>query len=223
METRSRKDARRERILASTWRLIARDGLAATNMRSLAAEAGYANGALAYYFANKEALLLAVYEYVLDQTMQRVAARTRGLVGLSALRAFCAEIVPNDALKIAEARVVVPFWSSALTDRALAALYARDMGTFRRCIRTYLRQAVRLREIPAPRTAGEHRDTIEALLALLNGTQVLAVLTPRQQDRHTMERMLDDFVRALSRRRDAQSGRRTRPPREPPRRGKGRV
>lgn len=202
METRSRKDERRERILASTWRLIARDGLAATNMRALAAEAGYANGALAYYFASKEALLLAVYEYVLEQTMKRVAERTCGLFGLAALRAFCVEILPDDALKLAEARVVVPFWSSALSEPAFAALYARDMGAFRRLIRTYLRQAVRMGEVVAPRSAHEHRAWIEALLALLNGAQVLAVLTPRQHDRRTMARLLDDFIRTLTRRSD---------------------
>jgi AcrR family transcriptional regulator len=196
--SQSRKDDRRDKILESTWQLIARHGLAATNMRALAAEAGYANGALAYYFAGKDDLVRATYEYVLLQTNLRIDAATRGLRGLSALRAFCIEIVPDDELKLLEARVVVPFWSTALTDRTFASLFARDMSSWRKQMRKYLSEAAALGEIAAPRHRREHPEAIEALVSMLTGMQILAVLNPEQHTPRMMRKMLDDVLLRLA-------------------------
>jgi len=40
-------DARRDEVLAATWRVIARHGLAGTTVRKIAREAGYSAGVLA--------------------------------------------------------------------------------------------------------------------------------------------------------------------------------
>jgi AcrR family transcriptional regulator len=194
----SSKDERRDKILESTWKLIARDGLAATNMRGLAAEAGYANGALAYYFAGKDDLVRATYEYVLRQTTLRMDAATQGLGGLSALRAFCAEIVPDDEIKLLEARVVVPFWSTAITHAQLAELFERDLRVWRKQMRRYLSEAVALQEISPSPHATAHAETVEALVSMLTGMQVLATLTPKQHNPRTMRAVLDTFLLQLS-------------------------
>jgi AcrR family transcriptional regulator len=192
-----KKDARRDLILESTWKLIARDGLGATSMRSLAAEAGYANGALAYYFQGKDELLRAAFEYVLEQTKSRISAATRELRGLAALRAFCAEMLPIDELKVLEARVVVPFWSSALTDRSFAALHEAALVSFRKALRKYLTQAVSLREMPPPSAPKQHAQAAETLLSILHGAQVLGVLSPERHTKAVMWAMVEDFVRQL--------------------------
>jgi AcrR family transcriptional regulator len=197
---RKTKDDRRERILESTWKLIARDGLGATSMRALAAEAGYANGALAYYFDGKEDLLRAAFEYVLDQTSQRVRAATRELRGLAALRVFCAEMLPDDELKQLEARVVVPFWSSALTDPTFAALHERATQTCRKYIVRCLAQAVTAGEIPGPRRARQHEQSAEMLTTILTGAQVLGVLTPEQHTPAMMWKLVDEFLAGLGER-----------------------
>jgi AcrR family transcriptional regulator len=194
----SRRDRRREQILESTWKLIARSGLGATNMRALAREAGYANGALAHYFSGKEELLRAAFEYVSQATMRRIADSTRGLSGLAALRAFCAEILPDDELKALEARVVLPFWSSALTEPAFAALHATTMNAWRRQMRRYLRQAVAAGEIPRPRWPDQHAEQVEALLSMLMGSQVLGVLTPVQHGARLMRKLVSEFLAALA-------------------------
>jgi AcrR family transcriptional regulator len=194
-----RRDERRDQILESTWKLIARDGLGATSMRTLAAEAGYANGALAYYFSGKDELLRAAFEYVLEQTRRRIAAATRELRGLAALRAFCAEMLPDDELKLLEARVVVPFWSAALTDRPFAELHERAVVEFRKDLRKYLAQAVTLREIPKAATPRRHVEAAETLLTILHGVQVLGVLSPARHTKAMMWTMVDDFVRQLQR------------------------
>lgn len=196
---RKSKDERRDQILESTWKLIARDGLAATNMRSLAAEAGYANGALAYYFAGKDELLEAAFEYVLEQTLARIAKATHELRGLAALRAFCKEMLPEDELKVLEARVVLPFWSSALTHAGFAELHERGLTAFRASLRKYLTQAVTLKEIPAPRSKTQHTTAAETLLTILTGVQVLGVLSPKQHNKTMMWTMVDGFIGTLKR------------------------
>jgi AcrR family transcriptional regulator len=173
-------------------------------MRALAAEAGYANGALAYYFSGKDDLLRAAFEYVLDQTTRRIAVATRDLKGLAALRAFCAEMLPDDELKIFEARVVVPFWSAALTEPGFADLHERALVSCRKFIRRCLSEAVKLREIPAPRRPRRHDEVVEHLLSILTGAQVLAVLTPQQHTPSMMWKIVDELLQRLSER-DARS------------------
>src|SRR4051794_7198078 len=85
MET-DRRAAKREEILAVTWRLIAREGLRAASMRNIASAAGYANGALAYYFSGKEDLLRAAFSHVFERTERRIAEATQDLRGLAAIR-----------------------------------------------------------------------------------------------------------------------------------------
>jgi AcrR family transcriptional regulator len=177
--------------------LIARDGLAASNMRALAAEAGYANGALAYYFDSKEELLHAAYEYVSRQTMKRITAATLNLRGIEALRAFCAEIVPDSALKLLEARVVVPFWSTALTDASFAETFERDMRSWRKQMLAHLAEAVKGGEIPRPVDRGAHRAAVEELVSMLSGMQVLAVLTPTQHSPRMMRALVEAALQRL--------------------------
>ena len=200
MTKRQTKDVRRDRILESTWKLIARDGLGATSMRALAAEAGYANGALAYYFEGKEDLLRAAFEYVLDQTTARIAAATRDQRGLTALRSFCAEMLPDDELKLLEARVVMPFWSSALTEPAFAALHERALASCRKYILRCLREAVTLREISSPRSSHQHEEAAEMLMSILTGAQVLGVLTPASHTPAMMWKIVDEFLARLTER-----------------------
>jgi AcrR family transcriptional regulator len=195
--TDSRKHERRKEILDSTWKLIAKRGLAGTNMRALAAEAGYANGALAYYFSGKDELLCAAFDHVQKQTMARVREAAKGLKGLAALRAFVTEMIPDDELKLLEARVVLPFWSSALTERLFARVHERALETFRKEVRRCLREAVQHRELPRPARPGQHAEQTEALLSLLMGVQVMAVLSPQQHDARMTRQVVERFIQGL--------------------------
>lgn len=177
----AKRQERRQRILAKTWRLIAREGMQAASMRALAEEAGYANGALAYYFSGKDDLIRAAFEYVLAQTAARIARATDGLAGLSALEKFCDEMLPLDEEKLLEARIVVPYWASAQHQPALAQLHEEGMTSCRTFIRRALREAQSLGEIPR---RGDRRLAVrvEQLLAVINGAQVLAVLSGAVHD-----------------------------------------
>ena len=173
---RTPRDEKREEILGVTWRLIAQHGLRAANMRALAAEAGYANGALGYYFTNKEELIKAAFQYVVQRTAARIQLRTRGLSGVRALRKFCAEVLPLDQEKLLEARIVVPFWEESLHEPSFARLHEESMQAFREQLRRHLREAEKLGELRAL-TAKQRTVAVEQLLSILMGAQVLGVLS----------------------------------------------
>lgn len=191
-----KRNERRQRILALTWRLIAREGMQAASMRAIAAEAGYANGALAYYFSGKDDLVRASYEFVFAQTAARIAGATAGLSGLAALEKFCDEVLPLDEEKLLEARIVLPFWTSAQHDRALAQLHEVGMVAWRAQMRRHLREAQKQGEIPR---ASERKVAVqvEQLLAMLSGAQVLAVLSGEVHTPNMQKALVRGFVAAL--------------------------
>ncbi|MET0342136.1 MAG: TetR/AcrR family transcriptional regulator [Polyangiales bacterium] len=193
-----KRNERRQRILALTWRLIAREGMQAASMRAIAAEAGYANGALAYYFSGKDDLVRASYEYVFAQTAARIAGATAGRSGLAALEKLCDEVLPLDEEKLLEARIVLPFWTNAQHDRALAQIHEEGMVAWRAQMRRHLREAQKLGEI-ARATERKVAVQVEQLLAMLSGAQVLAVLSGTVHTAVMQKALLRGFFESLAR------------------------
>jgi AcrR family transcriptional regulator len=190
------RDERREQILAATWKLISRRGLRAANMRAIAAEVGYANGALAYYFDGKDDLVRAAYEYVLKQTITRIRQATTGLQGLAALRAFSAEVLPSDKGKLLEARIVIPFWESAMHERKFGKLFKGGMDVWRAEIGEHLRQAAQRGEI-ARQSTRARAIAVEQLLSSLMGAQVLGLLSAERHTAAMQAHIIEHFFASL--------------------------
>ncbi len=70
------RDARRADILAAAIRALAREGVAETTTRMLAAEAQVNQATLRYYFGSKDDLLLAALQEMMRRTQEVVAAAT---------------------------------------------------------------------------------------------------------------------------------------------------
>lgn len=166
---------RRRELVEATWRIIARHGISGATMRQIAAEAGFANGALKPYFPTKAELIEATYAFVFDRTNRRVDEAARRLEGLAALDAFCREVLPLDADRLDEARVVISFWQEAAHDPRGAELNNTSMAQWRRSMSGWLEQA---------RTAGELDPgvdippAVDVLLNFMLGTQITAVMDP---------------------------------------------
>jgi AcrR family transcriptional regulator len=164
---------RQRELVEATWRIIARRGIEGATMRQIAAEAGFANGALKPYFPTKAELIEATYAFVFDRTNRRVEVAAEGLAGLAALEAFCREVLPLDAVRLDEARVVISFWQQAAHDPHAAALNNASMAEWRRSLAAWLAQG---------RESGDLQDGVdppaaaEVLLNFLLGTQIAAVV-----------------------------------------------
>jgi AcrR family transcriptional regulator len=187
-------DERRLSIVHATWRLIAAKGFRATTMREIAKASGVANGGLFPYFRDKQELIGATFEHVFAATNERFAAVRADRVGLAALRELLLQIFPLDEERILEARIVIPFWEYAANEPGLRELHDGRLELWRSEIADDLEAAKRL---------GEVRDDVDVslatdqLMAMLNGVQMLAVLTPAKATPKRLTAMLDDYLRLL--------------------------
>lgn len=187
-------DQRRVELVNATWRIIARDGMEGATMREIAAEAGFANGALKPYFPTKDDLLTFAFGHVFNQTNRRMAAATAGLEGLAALRAYCHEILPLDEERISEARIVIPFWQKALTDPAKARLHEESMKQWQGALHGHLAQARSAGEIGADTGDGE---IVGFLMTFALGAQITAALTPGTHSPAQLTAQLDGYLHLL--------------------------
>lgn len=93
----NKSEQTRQRILEAALELFRAKGFAAATMREVAAAAGMATGAAYYYFASKEAIVLAFYDRareemapLVDEALageKKLEARLRALIGMK-LRYF---------------------------------------------------------------------------------------------------------------------------------------
>lgn len=184
-------EARREELVHTTWRVIARHGLDRATMRQIATEAGFANGALKPYFPTKTDLIEATYTYVFERTNERARASTAGLSGLEAVEAFAREVLPLDDTRLDEARVVIPFWQEATHLPEKAASNNAAMAQWRRWLMRWLGDA----------GIGSDPDleiTADLLLTWMLGAQITAVMEPERYSPAELEAQLQVQLRLLA-------------------------
>ncbi|KQO64929.1 TetR/AcrR family transcriptional regulator [Curtobacterium sp. Leaf261] len=187
-------DARRQEIIDATWRLVARNGIRATTMREIARESGVGNGSLTPYFANKEEILTATFQYVFTLADGHISELVGDKTGLAALGAtFMAQSVRTEE-QMRIARIIVPFFDMATNDPALAALHQEMLVPWRRAYSEHLRTAMDSGEARADLDV---EGVVDELIVLVTGIQVLALLRsyPDAQERH--DRVLDQIIGRL--------------------------
>lgn len=189
------REQRRQEILEVTWRIMASRGADAATMREIAREAGYANGALAPYFAGKDELVEAAYVFVFERTNERIRTAVAGKRGVPALRAFLVEVLPTTELTRLEARIVLPFWNRTVTDHRLARLNDAAMRRWRHDLRRLVEEGRKDGDV----TVDTDDDVIvEQLLATALGLQVLALLPESPTSPDTQLAMLDAALFTLA-------------------------
>ena len=95
------RDARRADILAAAIRVLAREGVAETTTRMIAAEAQVNQATLRYYFGSKDDLLLAVLQAMMRRTQEVVTAAAP----------LTPEVATPGGLRAAIAESVSAFWA----------------------------------------------------------------------------------------------------------------
>src|SRR5262245_46203062 len=120
-------DQRRRDIVAVAKRLILQGGFEAATMRSLAAEAGFANGALKHYFPGKDSIIAATFQSVLAEIDPRGAAdegiRRPGQDPVQNLRECFDLWMPLAEREINAGRVLLVMWEHAASNPELGAHY----------------------------------------------------------------------------------------------------
>ncbi|MBY6412847.1 TetR/AcrR family transcriptional regulator [Rhodococcus sp. BP-252] len=186
-------DERRRAIAAATWRLIAAKGIDAANMRDIAAEAGYTNGALSHYFSGKDDILRTSFELIFEATNTRIAAAMGEAKGLAALRIFCLEVMPTTSETLLEARIAASLWQRAMYDGHMEDINRRALGLWRDRMACYIEEARDLGEVGDVDVA----LAVEQLLNMMMGMQILGVLTPHETSSYRQLAMVDGFLASL--------------------------
>lgn len=187
-------DARRREIIGVVWRLVAEEGIQSVTTRRIAEAAGFANGALLYYFPNKDAVLTAAFQHIFDSTNTRADKAEGDRHGLGGLRTLCLEIMPLDEDRLTEARLAITFWQQALNSPEKAGMHAAFMNRWRVEMSTRLVEAVEGGEI-GPLSSVD--AVVDELLAMLMGLQILGVLSPKEATPRRQLSQLDEFFARL--------------------------
>ncbi len=96
MAGEKKSEATRQRIHAVSAELFNRKGYVSTSMRDIAAAAGMKSGSLYYYYESKEALLAAILNEGIDQSIAALKAAVAALPHGSSVRSkFRAAMVTN--------------------------------------------------------------------------------------------------------------------------------
>lgn len=184
-------DERRAHIAEAVTKIIIRDGFDRVTMREIAAEAGYAHGAIARYFPDKESLLTAAFLHVFINSNERIERRVAGVRGLEALRRMSRELLPFSDDDPANCNVVLSFWDRAAQNPRLWDIHHEYILERRERIRHHLIEA---------REDGELADDVDIetavnLIAAFNaGWQMMGALVPESRTDVSMQLSIDALI-----------------------------
>lgn len=131
--TRETADVRRLALVSAAERVLARDGVAGTSVRSICAEAGVSPGLLRHYFDGVQALIAAAYEAVgrridvaLETAVDAAGPDPRARLTAYLTASFAPPVLDPDLLA-----TWIAFWSLVKTDPAIGAIHAAGYGAYR--------------------------------------------------------------------------------------------
>ncbi|MEV4461320.1 TetR/AcrR family transcriptional regulator [Microbispora sp. NPDC004025] len=187
-------EERRGEVVAAARRVILREGIEAATTRAIAKEAGYSNGVLTHYFADKDEILLSALEASHRRIADRLREKLSGRTGLAALRELLLDNVPLDEERAGETGLEVGFWGRSLTSPALLDVQRREAAELRYLVTSLLRSAAEAGEI---RTDEDLEDVAERLLALVDGLSVHRLLYPSHVTGERLERLITGEIERL--------------------------
>ncbi|MER5650238.1 TetR/AcrR family transcriptional regulator [Streptosporangium sp. NPDC002524] len=176
-------DERHRHIAEAVLRIAGRHGLDRATLRDIAVEAGISLGAVQHYFPSKDELLRHVIDYLSEQVTARIMAGLGDLGDAfserSFLRLMAAEMLPLDARRRAERRVVQAFGVRAADAPHLADPLREGYHWLHDKVAELIGQAQRSGEL-RPDLDAEHESI--ALLAMIEGLAFDILLGVRDPD-----------------------------------------
>lgn len=187
-------EERRAHIVKAVTQIIKRDGFDRVTMREIAAEAGYAHGAIARYFPDKRSLLVAAFLEVFEESHRRTLERIEDVRGLEALRHVTEALLPFKDVGSDNAKVVLCFWDRAAQDPELYQIHHENFQLRRELIRSLLVQARDDGELKPDFDIEHGVDWVSTHNA---GWQMMAVLVPEATEEGRMRMSVEAMIREL--------------------------
>lgn len=186
-------DERRREIIEVAKRIILKGGFEAATMRSIAAEAGFANGALKHYFDGKDAIVAATFSSILEELGEAVNAEVPGGPD-EQLRAFLRAPLPHSPQEIAQGRVLLALWENAMASDELAGLYRRHLASWRQnCVERF----AEAKDAGVIRTPAPYEPYANEYISVTIGAAVVNLMYPEGDRIADYDQYLDGFFARL--------------------------
>lgn len=187
------EDARRRDLLRAAFTVAAEDGLAGLTTRAVAAEAGVSQGLVFFHFGNREALVVALLDWLLASVLRHRADRL-GPDAPPTARLY--DLVAREiaALPASRARVqmLFDFWVMGMHHKDVQARIRRALDLYRRDFRPYAEAVI----AAAPeRFAGTTPEGMAAAVtAIIEGVALQVVIDPKGVDLAAVQAALRALV-----------------------------
>jgi AcrR family transcriptional regulator len=174
--TRDLPETRRQQLIEATARCLARDGLAGTSVRQVAAEAGVSPGLVRHHFEGMQDLIAETYRATGKQIAALLdeALAAAGPSAEARLHAFIETSFKPPLLDADLLAVWLAFWSLTRTDPEIHAIHAKVYAGYRRQIEEMIAALAE-----EDRLAIDTRQAALALTALLDGLWLEHCLDPK--------------------------------------------
>jgi AcrR family transcriptional regulator len=175
--TEADKAARRRQIIDAAYRCFSRRGFQHTSMRDIYQEAHLSAGAVYHYFASKEAVIAASFQFDAERSRAQFAAATTRQDPVPALIElfYFFSTGLEDAAALGASRVNVQAWAEALQNPVLLATIRHAFAGYGEALTAIVASAQRTEAIN-PRL--DPRAVASALLSLYLGLELQKVWDP---------------------------------------------
>ncbi|MDX1504001.1 MAG: TetR family transcriptional regulator [Thermoanaerobaculia bacterium] len=194
--TKATQEERREQILEAAFRVAARDRLDGLTVRRVAREAGLSSGLVFFYFKTKEALLLALLDWLLERTIVRRTG-TRVLSLPSARERYVErlrEAIEGVVRERVQVELFFDYWVMGTRHPEVRAKIRHALDQFREVFRPLAEDL--LREEPHIVAAGTPEGLAAVAVSVVEGCTIQAIMDPEGFDVERFMRSLGSLLAA---------------------------
>lgn len=166
--------------------LVAEGGIQALRVRAVADRAGVAIGTVQHHFGTKDEMVTAAFERVVSRVEERLGPAL-GTPQLRRLRVLLRELVPMDAPRLAEARVMTAFAAEASSHPGLAAIQRATLERLTQGVAACL-------ATPGDRVRARDLQRARIVLAAVDGLALHAVSAPGLLDAAALRKAVDQLA-----------------------------
>jgi AcrR family transcriptional regulator len=182
---------RREQILKSTCKVVAKRGVAGLRISDVAKDVGFSTGTIHYYFDDKESLLRAAFEYNVHHSIERRQELLASTIDpLELLTRYVDSYLPDDRETVRAWRVWAEFWAASIRDTELREFIdILDMDW-----RAQVGRIIRQGQADGVFRAGDPLGYTNMLIGLVDGLAVQVLSQSKEMDVAIMADTLHSFI-----------------------------
>ncbi|MGY3697636.1 AcrR family transcriptional regulator [Bradyrhizobium sp. USDA 3240] len=185
--------ARRADVVECAWRVIIRDGVDRTSIRSIAQELGGTTGIVTHYFRDKDELLLFALDRVIKAMQQVEFPERKSDLTMKNVVSCWLTILPTSKDSKDNWRVWTAFMGYAVGREKLMAEYRKHHSEQ---IAEVTKGFASMRAAGLLTSKGNDRDDAIGCLALIDGLGMAWVINPDRYPERVFRTVLNDFYAA---------------------------